>query len=430
MKSLCLNLIRAISIGFGLFIHSVATAGVSYSLVENHAQPGQAITVRALVFNDEANALTWTPPEHLVLQWHHADNSIIRSLARIKQPTKELRLPVNQFAMIEWEAIVPSAAKGIPVISIEGAPDLFALDTSPEGIRLASQPANAPIIDAGAAPIGQMDPIIDAEQLERKGISPTTGPAVAQAPLSPLSQQAFNNFRSAISSHDPIYFVVGSEPKANARFQISFKYRLFNTENEKEAKFHNHLYLAYTQRSLWDLSSDSMPFVDTTYNPSLFWRKEKLWQNENSPFYFGLNTGVEHASNGKSGVDSRSINDVFIQPEFNYVFGGGSTLSFMPRFKSYFAVSSDNADYKDYMGNVAWQLRWQQEHGLSVTGAYQQGKQGRKTSQVDVSWPLQRTPLNMNGYLYAQFYRGYGETLLHYNRRSQSQVRFGIALTP
>lgn len=73
---------------------------------------------------------------------------------------------------------------------------------------------------------------------------------------------------------------------------------------------------------------------------------------------------------------SRSLNDLYIQPELNYTFDGGSTY------------------------------------------------------QVDASWPLKRTPLNMNGYLYAQYYKGYGETLLHYNRNAQSQVRFGIAITP
>ena len=426
----CFKFARAALLGLSLSFSAVATAGVTYSLVENQARAGEPITIRALVFNDEANALNWTPPESLVLQWHQADQSVMRSLAKLKVPAQELNVPVNHFAMVEWEALVPSAAQGIQVVNIEGAPDLFALDTSPLGAQLASRYAQAPIIDAGAAPAGEMDPEVDSEQLEKEGISPNYGPPVSEAPLLPASQQAFENFRLAISAHEPIYFLFGSEPEANARFQISFKYRLFNPKQEQDQGFHHHLYLAYTQRSLWDLSSDSMPFIDTTYNPSFFWHKEKLWENENSPFYLGLNAGVEHMSNGKNGENSRSLNDFYIQPEVNYTFGGGSTLSFMPRVKRYFGVSSDNADYQDYLGRVAWQMRWRQENGLSVMGTYQHGKQGRKTTQVDVSWPLRRTPLNMNGYLYAQFYRGYGETLLHYNRHSQSQVRVGLALTP
>lgn len=430
MKDRFIALISAVlfwsSIGYG----AIATAGVSYSIVDNQSLPGQSITIRAIVFNDESNAITWTPPKDLVLQWHQTDQTVIRSLASLKKPTQTLEIPVNNFSTIEWEAIVPSAAKGVQVISIEGAPNLFALDTSPNGNLLSDKQTKTPIVQAGAAVIGDQDPIIDSAELKAKGLSPDQGPAATQAPETAYSQQNFDRFRRSISSHEPVYFLMGSEPKSNARFQISFKYRLFNPEDEKKSGFHHHLYLAYTQRSLWDLSSDSMPFVDTTYNPSFFWHKEKLWQKKEQPFYLGLNTGIEHASNGKSGQDSRSLNDFYIQPEFNYIFGGGSTLSFMPRVKNYIAVSNDNKDYQDYMGLVEWKMRWRQEYGLSLTGSYQQGKQGRKTTQIDLSWPLKRTPFNMNGYLYAQYYRGYGETLLRYNQRSQSQVRFGLAFTP
>jgi len=29
--------------------------------------------------------------------------------------------------------------------------------------------------------------------------------------------------------------------------------------------------LAYTQTSIWDLETESVPFLDTSYRPSLFW---------------------------------------------------------------------------------------------------------------------------------------------------------------
>src|SRR3546814_9677101 len=89
---------------------------------------------------------------------------------------------------------------------------------------------------------------------------------------------AFDNFRSAISSFEPVYFDIGSKGDTNARFQLSFKYRLFNPTDPLHPEFIDNLYLGYTQTSLWDLEGDSMPFIDTTYNPSLFWRKDKLWE--------------------------------------------------------------------------------------------------------------------------------------------------------
>src|SRR5690554_3667106 len=97
----CFKFARAALLGLSLSFSAVATAGVTYSLVENQAQAGEPITIRALVFNDEANALSWTPPESLVLQWHQADQSVMRSLAKLKEPAQELSVPVNHFTMVE-----------------------------------------------------------------------------------------------------------------------------------------------------------------------------------------------------------------------------------------------------------------------------------------------------------------------------------------
>lgn len=390
--------IRIFLVCISLLLSQTVWAGVSYSLIENKAQPGQVITIRAILFNDEANTIDWTPPQELHIQWSKEKQSTLKSTAQLQQSDQTLNVPVNTFGLIEWQTEVPTKATGVQIVSIEGAPELLAIDTSPNGM------------------------------LPIKATTET--PSTPEAPQTTHSQDVFDTFRSAISTYEPSYFIIGPEPQSNARFQISFKYRLFNPKNTKDTGIHNDFYLGYTQRSLWDLSSSSMPFVDTTYNPSFFWYREKPWQQEGQNFYLGLNTGIEHASNGKSGDTSRSLNDFYIQPELNYTFGGGSTLSFMPRVKKYVGVSNDNADYKAYMGHIDWKLRWRQDHGLSITGKHQRGKQGRKTYQVDASWPLKRTPLNMNGYLYAQYYKGYGETLLHYNRNAQSQVRFGIAITP
>jgi outer membrane phospholipase A len=90
----------------------------------------------------------------------------------------------------------------------------------------------------------------------------------------------------------------------------------------------------------------------------------------------------------------------------------------------------ENPDYADYMGHVDWKLRWAQDNGLVLSGLYRDGDGGRYATQIEAAWPLQRTPLKMNGYLYAQFRKGYGETLLEYDRKTGSQVRVGLALVP
>ncbi|HEX6689910.1 MAG TPA: phospholipase A, partial [Burkholderiales bacterium] len=86
-----------------------------------------------------------------------------------------------------------------------------------------------------------------------------------------------------LSENDPMYFVVGARDGWNARFQLSFKYRLFDRGSGfgKDEPWLSGLYFGYTQNSLWELDSDSAAFRDTSYKPSFFWRwvrsDEKTW---------------------------------------------------------------------------------------------------------------------------------------------------------
>ena len=83
-----------------------------------------------------------------------------------------------------------------------------------------------------------------------------------------------------LTEEDPVYFVLGARDGWSGRFQISFKYRLFDrgagfgAEQPWLAGF----YFGYTQTSLWDLSAESKPFHDTSYRPSFFWKWQRVDQ--------------------------------------------------------------------------------------------------------------------------------------------------------
>jgi len=408
---------------------SAALAGVTYSLDRNHASAGETVHVQALVFNDTPNMMDWTAPETIVLQWRGERGRTVRSIAYRVGGAPAASIPVNNFARFQWRAVVPREAVGLQAVNVEGDPMLLALDTSPteEGL-IAAAPADGPVIDAGKGEAFAPDPVAPATAVAEAGASYEGGPTPV-ASLTPGPNPGFERFRSAISPHEPVYFDVGGNDNRMARFQISLKYRLFTPDDPRNPSFWDGLYLGYTQTSLWDLHSESNPFIDTSFKPSLFWRRDALYRPDNSAFYLGLQSGVEHESNGKSGDDSRSVNFAYIQPEFNYRFGHGSTLTFAPRVKQYFKMS-ENSDYKDYVGHIDWKLRWAQDNGLVLTGLYRQGKGGRNSTQLEAAWPLKRTFLNMNGYLHVQYFKGYNETLLHYDQKTGSQVRFGLALVP
>ena len=403
-----------------------AWAGVSYSLDRNHAVAGEAIRVSALVFNDTPNVLDWTAPETIVLQWRSENGDPVRTVAYRDTGARSASIPVNNFARFQWRAVVPQSASGLQAVNVEGDTTMLALDAG-DGNIVASAAAG-PVLDAGRGEPMQGDPVAPAAVVAQAGATHAGGPsALPNAYGQP--NPVFERFRSAISPYEPVYFDVGGNDSRMARFQISLKYRLFTPDDPQNPGLWDNLYLGYTQTSLWDLHSDSNPFVDTSFKPSLFWRQDSILQPDNSSFFLGLQTGVEHESNGKSGADSRSVNFAYIQPEFNYRFGHGSTLTFAPRVKQYFSMD-ENPNYKDYVGNVDWKLRWAQDDGLILTGLYRHGKKGRDSTQLEAAWPLKRTFLNMNGYFHVQYFKGYNETLLGYDQKTGTQLRFGIALVP
>lgn len=417
--------LRTLVAALALGLAGTATAGVSYRLDRPSAAPGDTVTIEAVYFNEGNARATWEAPPELVLQWRGQDGQIVRSLAKLQGGKASYSVPVNNFARMAWSAEVPASARGLQAISIEGQPAMMALDaTGRDSGTLASTPAPVPVVDPRT---GQPVP---PAVVTAAGASPEGGPAPDTVAVSSYQQSAFDHFRSAISEYKPVYFDIGTRGQTTARFQISAKYRLFSPSGNRPATWGENFYLGYTQTSLWDLQGDSMPFIDTTFNPSLFWLSDNMWQSESQSWRLGLNTGVEHNSNGKAGDDSRSVNDAYIQPQFNYRFDGGSTLTFAPKVKAYFGVASENSDYADYAGRVDWNLRWAQDNGAVVSAMYRQGDQRRRTTQLDFAWPLQRTWLNMNGYLHLQYFNGYGETLLGYNQRNESQFRIGLSLVP
>ncbi|WP_459615058.1 phospholipase A [Bordetella sp. 2513F-2] len=405
-----------------------AIAGVTYRLDRPAAASGETVRLEAIFFNDGDAVMRWEAPRELVVQWRNANGGVVRSLATLPGDPPAVEIPVNNFARVSWNVVVPVQARGMQAVSIEGESAMLALEaTGRSGSQLAATPADVPVTDAltgqPVAPAG----------VTQAGASPAQGSAPAQvaaAPAAGASASPFESFRSAITPYQPMYFSVGTRGGTTARFQISAKYRVFTPPSDRPATFAENFYLGYTQTSLWDLEGDSRPFIDTTFNPSVFWLSDNLWQSASRNWRLGLNTGVEHNSNGKDGDDSRSFNDAYVQPALNYRFDGGSTLTFAPKFKQYFGKGGENHDYADYAGYVDWNLRWAQDNGAVVSAMYRQGDQGRRTTQLDFAWPLQRTWLDMNGYLHLQYFNGYGETLLGYNQRNESQFRIGLSIVP
>lgn len=226
-------------------------------------------------------------------------------------------------------------------------------------------------------------------------------------------------FKRHIFPYEPIYFIAGSKDP-NAKFQFGFRYQIADTDY----KWLNGFNFAYTQTSLWDLSAPSSPFFDSSYKPELLYAYERLLGGTATNWYrLDLQVGAQHESNGKGGVDSRSLNIGYFRPTLVLGYPDRLHLTLQPRFWGYLGDLSDNPDIDEYRGyfDLRAMLTYKD---IQFSAIGRMGHEGNHTStQFDLTYRIPKTGI----YLDVQYFTGYGESLLLYNQRSDV-VRVGIAL--
>lgn len=234
---------------------------------------------------------------------------------------------------------------------------------------------------------------------------------------------------AALSFHEPMYFVIGGTDPKSARYQISFRYRLFDDQGVVAESFPlvRGLYFGFTQTSLWDLSSDSKPFRDTSFRPSLFYQWKLSDPSEGNSV--ALAAGYEHESNGRDEEDSRSIDTLFARIDARYYFPNGRTyLGVEPKVWGYID-KDDNPDITDYRGYAQLGLRLGSDDGLMLTALLRKGKAGVGSTQLDLSYPLRQSVFSgVGAFAHLQYFNGYGETLLDYNVGRGPQFRIGVSI--
>ena len=231
------------------------------------------------------------------------------------------------------------------------------------------------------------------------------------------------------ATNEPMYFIVGGKGDG-AKFQLGFKYRFFNPRGPMASRWTwlDDLYIAYTQSSIWDIYEESSPFRDTNYKPELIYHKQGLKENWGWISRFDMQGGFRHESNGQDGGDSRSINYIYAKPIFHFGDLEKVHLTVIPRAWFYVGDDSDNPDIEKFRGYVDLELNIGKPDGVELKTYYRMGTAGKGAVQLDLSYPLREFLFrNLDFYLYGQFFRGYGESLLSYDRKDTT-VRVGLGL--
>jgi len=259
--------------------------------------------------------------------------------------------------------------------------------------------------------------------------APAPPPAVAQQQPAKAPGPSYPPFFSALSPYDPMYFALGLSSDAATKFQLSLKLQFFTEDAPlaQHAQFLHDLYFGYTQTSLWNLGEQSSPFYDTDYQPRLFYFSPDIWDASGRNVRLGVESGLGHDSNGKSGTDSRSVSVAYVKPILTLGEPSSWHWTIAPKLIAYLN-KSDNPDIDDYRGYVELQVTYGKVDSWQIQVWGRKGPAGFGT-EVDITYPVPGLTLgNLNGYFLVQYVDGYGESLLDYNQRTKSQLRLGLAV--
>ena len=221
------------------------------------------------------------------------------------------------------------------------------------------------------------------------------------------------------------YFVAGTtigqrptRTNSDVKFQISIAQRL----TKSTLPFNTYLFLFYSQKCMWNVFENSMPMRDFNFNPGIGLAKHLFVRGQ----YIGkLTFMVEHESNGRDGIESRSWNkislgcNVFIDPNF------------MVHGKAWIPIidGQNNKDILDYGGiyQVGMMANSQNKRfSFALTMVKRRGWNLNYNSIWEISYRIFKKD---NQFLFLQYYNGYGENLLDYNR-FHSRLRMGIVIKP
>ena len=215
-------------------------------------------------------------------------------------------------------------------------------------------------------------------------------------------------------------FANEDEPKKyEVKYQLSFKVLLW----EKMLRGNGDLFYAYTQRSFWQLyhKALSSPFRETNHEPEVFVKFDtdfNVLGLKNRLFLVGLN----HQSNGRGGVLSRSWNRIYA--EFIAEWG-----NFVIALKPWYRIPEDEED--DDNPNIEKYLGYGE-----LFGAYRLNghvfsfmlrnnlRRDENKGAVQLGWSY---PITHNVRVYVQYFNGYGESLVDYNDTA-NRIGIGVML--
>jgi len=246
----------------------------------------------------------------------------------------------------------------------------------------------------------------------------------------PHRQNYFLPISYVDEQHEDIYEDVlqgNSLDDLETEFQISIK---FLAAEDFLAPNHD-LEFGFTATSWWQTYNGgiSAPFRETNYEPELILRNRNPWS------LFGLpvkssHVSLNHQSNGQAGSLSRSWNRVIagVAVEHGNLVWGTELWWRIPEDEKddpTDASGDDNPDIERYVGQGQVGLLWKSSKNHNLHLQIRNNLRSKNRGSIKMGWTFPFSD-HLRGYL--QYFNGYGESLITYNRNS-TRVSIGFLLT-
>lgn len=236
------------------------------------------------------------------------------------------------------------------------------------------------------------------------------------------------------------------------KFQISFKIPVNNIY--ENCRIHGlsisdliPLKFGYTQKSFWQVwdKDHSRPFRESNYNPEFFLDYSELLKLSKSKYLFNtdLVIGIEHESNGRSEElkQSRSWDRTYIRSGYNWKYFNAG-FKYWQRVKEKFGAD-DNPTIQEYLGRAEGyftiKIYNSARQTYLISTMYRKGRKKKYFDSDEIvptyKYKINHTvrlelffPIKDNLHIYIQYFNGYGESLIDYDKRIL-RGSFGIAIT-
>lgn len=210
-----------------------------------------------------------------------------------------------------------------------------------------------------------------------------------------------------------------------AKYQISIKTPLWLQKDDVSG-----VYFGFTAVSFWQIYNreSSKPFRETNYEPEVFYQFNSDIRMLGYKFNL-LRIGLNHQSNGQDGLKSRSWNRVFATALFSdnntaYYVKTWVRLPEDEKSNPLDPLGDDNPDINDYYGRIEIGFNYQLGEANMSTRIRNNLSFDDNRSGVEINLTY---PINDRYDFLIQYFNGYGDSLIDYNRHQQ-RISAGVQL--